>query len=544
MIAQALTGLLLHLVAFSAAAPLAGPTVTLDSATVSGTSWGKTSKFLGIPFAQPPVGDLRFRLPQSLPSYQSNFNATNYGLSCMQQALTLPIVKGAAAEFSNQLLNSVFNKIVPNSEDCLTLNVVKPASATPSSKLPVVVWIYGGGFQIGSTSLNDGAIIVSRSIAMGSPVVYVSMNYRLSGFGFLPGKEVGEAGVANLGLHDQREALRWVQKYISQFGGDPAKVTIWGESAGAISISLHMLANGGDTQGLFRGAFMQSGAPIPIGDITHGQKYYDSLVTDTGCSGAADTLQCLRSVPYASLKAAINKSPGLFSYQSLNLAWLPRTDGVLLAEDPQKLVRQGKIANIPYVIGNCDDEGTLFSLSTLNVTSEDQVKTYLKDIFFVGTPDEQLDQLLNAYPRDITQGSPFDSGILNAISPQFKRISAIIGDGVFQAPRRWLLQHTVGKQNIWGFVHKRLKVVPILGSFHTSDLLDVYGGGEMADYLIRFVNTLDPNGSGALQWPQYTSQDRNLMTFRDGLIPLAITQDNFRKEGMDILTTITLARPI
>ena len=83
--------------------------------------------------------------------------------------------------------------------------------------------------------------------------------------------------------------------------------------------------------------------------------------------------------------------------------------------------------------------------------SEDQVKTYMRNIFFMGTPDEQLDQLLSAYPRDVTQGSPFDTGILNAISPQFKRIAAIIGDGVFQAPRRWLLQHTFGKQNIWEF---------------------------------------------------------------------------------------------
>lgn len=89
----------------------------------------------------------------------------------------------------------------------------------------------------------------------------------------------------------------------------------WGESAGAISASLQMLANGGNTEGLFRGAFMESGAPIPVGDITNGQKYYDALVKDTGCSGATDTLQCLRTVPYAALKAAINNSPGIFDYQ-------------------------------------------------------------------------------------------------------------------------------------------------------------------------------------------------------------------------------------
>lgn len=98
----------------------------------------------------------------------------------------------------------------------------------------------------------------------------------------------------------------------------------WGESAGAISVALHMVANNANTEGLFRAGFMESGSPIPVGDITNGQKYYDFLVKDTGCSGASDTLACLRTVPYATLKASINKTPGIFSFQSLNLAWLDR----------------------------------------------------------------------------------------------------------------------------------------------------------------------------------------------------------------------------
>lgn len=146
----------------------------------------------------------------------------------------------------------------------------------------------------------------------------------------------------------EREALRWVQKYISTFGGDPTKVTMfvrllpyhqycfctymemlifflptpcsllsysWGESAGAISIALHMLTNGGDTEGLFRGAFMESGSPIPVGDITGGQPYYDDLVERTGCSGSSDTLECLRGVEYQTLLDAVNQSPSIFSYQ-------------------------------------------------------------------------------------------------------------------------------------------------------------------------------------------------------------------------------------
>ena len=129
-----------------------------------------------------------------------------------------------------------------------------------------------------------------------------------------------------------------------------------------------MVTNGGNTEGLFRGAFMQSGSPIPVGDITHGQKFYDALVAETGCTGASDTLQCLREVPYDKLMDAVNESPGIFAYQvghlmkvfylytniqkqSLALSWLPRADGVFLTGPPQELVSQGSVASIPFVTG-------------------------------------------------------------------------------------------------------------------------------------------------------------------------------------------------
>ncbi|KAG5654308.1 hypothetical protein H0H81_004727 [Sphagnurus paluster] len=493
-----------------AAAPLAAPTVKLDAATVTGTSSGRLSKFLGIPFAQPPTGDLRFRLPQPIPAYTGNFAATKYGLSCTQQSLSLPILTGLAAEAVDYIVNSIFGLIVPDSEDCLTINVIAPATATPKSKLPVIVWMFGGGYELGGTAMYDGGVIADRSITLGIPAIYVSMNYRLTGFGFLGGKEVKEAGVGNLGLQDQREALRWIQKYIGAFGGDPTKVTIWGESAGAISVGLHMVANNGDNEGLFRAGFMQSGSPIPVGDITNGQKYYDAIVSQTGCSGSADTLDCLRKVPYNTLKAAVNKSPGIFSYQSLDIAWLPRADGKFLTDNPQQLVLDGKVANIPFITGDCDDEGTLFSLSTLNVTTDAKFRDYLKTYFLRQVPDADIDKLLKLYPSDITAGSPYDTGVLNALTPQFKRMASFFGDGV-----------------------------------HASDILNVYAGGGMADYLIRFAANLDPNAKTGLQWPKYTTQTRKLFTFTDGLlIGGQITEDTFRKDAMAHLTKITLEHPL
>ncbi|CAA7261544.1 unnamed protein product [Cyclocybe aegerita] len=528
MLSRFLIALAFQAAFFTTAAPAGAPIISLDGGTFTGVAVGSTERFLGIPFAKPPVGNLRYRLPQANAPYQGSYDATSFGPSCPQKSTGIPVLIGLTSQAA-EVVDSVYKKISPDAEDCLTLNVIKPASTTPTSKLPVLIWIFGGGFDSGSPTIYDGTTIVARSITLGTPVIYVSMNYRLAGFGFLPGKEVKAAGVGNLGLQDQRQAFRWVQKYITQFGGDPTKVTIWGESAGAISVSLHMVANGGNTEGLFRAAFMQSGAPIPVGDIANGQESYDTLVSDTGCSDASDTLACLRTVPYGALKAAIDKSPRLFDYQPLRLSWLPRTDGVFLTDNPQRLVQQGKVAKIPYVTGNCDDEGTLFSLSSLNVTTESQLKSYAKTIFLPGATNEEIEQLATLYPGDITEGSPFDTGVLNAITPQIKRIAAFQGDGIFQAPRRWMLQNTLpSNPNVWVFLSKRMKFLPVLGSVHASDI----------------PNVLDPNGKSGFQWPKYTLGSRQLLTFLDGFIPLTITSDTYREASMNYLTNITLTYPV
>ncbi|KAM5540854.1 hypothetical protein V8D89_005498 [Ganoderma adspersum] len=507
----------------------AAPSVKLDDGTFVGDSDGDVDKFLGIPFAKPPTGNLRFNLPVAAGPYSGTHTVTEFGPACPQQAFQHSISGGLPKEVTDFIPDGIYQDVGLSAEDCLSINVVVPAGTKSGTKLPVVVWIYGCGFEVGGTRTYDGGAIVKRSIELNEPVVYVSMNYRVSAFGFLASKEVKDAGVGNLGLQDR----------------DPSKVTIWGESAGAISVGLHLLANGGDTEGLFHGAFMQSGAPIPVGDITNGQADYDSLVAATGCSGASDTLQCLRKVHFNKLKAAVDKTPNVFSYQSLHQTWLPRADGVLLTDAPQNLVQQGKIANVPFVIGNCDDEGTLYSLSTLNLTTRSDLENYIKENYLPGAADSDIDTVLRVYPDNPSQGSPFDTGFKNLLSAQYKRIAAIQGDLIFQAPRQFFLEHTAGKQPTWSFLSKRFKSTRYLWSAQGADVSVVYSGGDMTAYLVHFVNKLDPNGQGATPWPKYTLDSRKVLAFQDStFFPVTVIKDDYRVEGFNILTKLSLQSPM
>ncbi|KAJ6529348.1 carotenoid ester lipase precursor [Mycena capillaripes] len=520
------------------------PTVRLDDATVTGVANGTLHKFLGIPYVKPPIGPLRLHLPQPIPRYTKNFAAKAYGPICPQQAQTLVLPDDVPEIVREEFAGIGGPSPLPISEDCLTVNVIAPASATPKSKLPVVVWIYGGGFEIGFPSSTDGSILVNQSIGLGSPVVYVSLNYRLNVFGFLASKEVREAGLGNLGLRDQRQALRWVQQYITQFGGDPSKVTLWGESAGAISTSLQMVTNGGNNEGLFRSAIMDSGAPLWLGDITHGQQYYDQIVNDVGCASSSDTLDCLRNAPFEALMRATNSTPNLFVYQALAEAWIPRVDGDFLKDDPQRLVMRGSVADVPMINGVNDDEGTLFSFSTLNITTPEELATYLQTFYVPAASAAEIEHVLSFYPSDPAAGSPFNTSDQNTLTPQFKRIAAILGDLSFQGPHRLFLQARSDLQPTYSYLYKRGKATPFLGASHGTELTNAYGGGDLGAFFIRFVATLNPSAPHAvLKWPKYTTKSPDLLTFLDGAVPLAITQDDYRVEAIRAMNELLLKHP-
>ncbi|KAI0656620.1 carotenoid ester lipase precursor [Cubamyces menziesii] len=516
------------------------PTVTLDEATVIGTSNDSITSFFGIPFAEPPVNELRLRLPKPITSYNGTINATVPATQCLQMApglrsdLPVNILQVMAEYFGADTTPSE----VPQNEDCLSISVQVPVGTSPDDKLPVLVQFFGGGFTYGSTAQNPGDAVVRRSVEMGQPIIYANMNYRVGVFGFLGGKEVKEAGVGNLGLQDQRAALQWIQKYISIFGGDPDKVTIWGQSAGAISVGLQMVANNGDNEGLFRGAIMESGSPLPTGDTELQQPSYDTVVQHAGCAGEADTLKCLRGVSADTLMAAAEAVPNLFDYPGLAQAWAPRADGVFLEAPPQHLVLSGKVADVPLISGNALDEGTIFATGSFNVTTDDEFQNFIHDHFFSNMSKAALAPLFDLYPNDPAAGSPFGTGIANQLAPQYKRMAAI--QGILSSKLQGVSSWSRGPSS------SLRGLIP-----HGSDFGPVRVGNDLTDYVIQFTTTLNPNGvsnaigssNRTIEWPQYDPVNRSILRLVDGDEPLKIGQDTDRLEAMAGLTAYTIAQP-
>ncbi|EAW13601.1 putative extracellular lipase [Aspergillus clavatus NRRL 1] len=538
-------------VILAAPAKQAVPTVTIASpkATVLGSS-GAVEKFNAIPFAQPPTGSLRLKPPQLIQTSLGTVDGTGSAKSCPQFFFSTDNTEFPGSVTGLLINNPLFQKITNAGEDCLTLNVARPAGTTPDSKLPVLVWIYGGGFELGGTSTYDGTALVASSIALDMPVVFVAMNYRVGGFGFLPGKEILADGAANLGLLDQRLALQWVADNIAAFGGDPDKVTIWGESAGSISVFDHMILYDGDHtykgKPLFRGAMMNSGSAIPADpvDSVKGQQVYDAVVDHAGCSSAADTLECLRALDYTDFLNAANAVPGILSYRSVALSYLPRPDGKVLTDSPDKLGKAGKYAPVPFIIGDQEDEGTLFALFQSNITTTRQVVDYLGKYFFYGASRAQLEELVATYPDVTTDGSPFRTGIFNNWYPQFKRLAALLGDLTFTLTRRAYLKYaTEIKPDLpcWSYISSYDYGTPIMGTFHASDILQVfygilpnYASRAFHTYYLSFVYDLDPNArrGNLMEWPQWNKGQQVMQIFNNRGALLA---DDFRNDTYNFI---------
>jgi len=529
----------------------AAPTVAIPfpSATIVGSTSGivPVDVFNGIPFAQPPTGSLRLKPPQSLTSALGVVTATGTPQACPQMYFSDDTSDFPTGVLGVLLDTPLFQTITNAGEDCLTINVIRPAGIAASAKLPVLFWIFGGGFELGSTAMYDGSSLVSGSVLEGRPIIFVAVNYRVGGFGFLGGSEILADGSANLGLLDQRLGLQWVQDNIASFGGDPTKVTIWGESAGAISVLDQMVLYDGDNtykgKPLFRAAIMDSGSIIPT-DPTDGAKaqaVYDTVVKNSGCAGASSTLDCLRSVDYETLLGATNSLPGILSYTSVALSYLPRPDGTALTLSPDVLVSQGKYAKVPLIVGDQEDEGTLFALFQSNISTTAQVINYLSTVFFADATEAQITSLVDTYPNDQSAGSPFRTLLLNDWYPQFKRLAAILGDLTFTLTRRVFLNTVATEVPSWSYLSSYDYGTVILGSFHAGDILQVfygilpnYASASIHDYYLSFIYTMDPNnGSSFMEWPQW-SESKQLMNFN--ALNAVLLTDDFRSDTYDWIT--------
>ncbi|KJA16236.1 hypothetical protein HYPSUDRAFT_147970 [Hypholoma sublateritium FD-334 SS-4] len=332
--------------------------------------------FLGVRYAASPTGTLRFRAAQT-PAFTSGVQTAS-----AQPAMCLQAGAGSAA--STPLRNSTSSDVVSRateslapSEDCLFLNVFVPGSDIVRQKsLPVVFWIHGGGYVGGSASQFTGNDILRES---GGGVVLVIIQYRLGLFGFLPGQKVKDGGQLNAGLQDQQFALKWAQEHITKFGGDPTKVTIWGQSAGAGSVIQHLVANGGrTTPPLFRAAITSSTflpSQYSFNDRIP-ESLYSQAVSQTNCTSAKDTLECLRAADVNTLQAANTEinSIGFFG----TFVFVPVVDGTFITERPTETIRKG-VLNAKFLLSVTNTfEGTAFvNQATANTVETSQFVTQL-----------------------------------------------------------------------------------------------------------------------------------------------------------------------
>jgi carboxylesterase type B len=262
-----------------------------------------------------------------------------------------------------------------------------------------------------------------------------------------------------------------------------------------------------------------------------------------GCSASSDTLACLRTVPYTTFLDAANSVPGIFSYFTVNLSYLPRPDGKSLTASPDILIKTGEYAKVPFIVGDQEDEGTFFGLFTPNLTTTNELSTYLSTIFFNNASPAQIDELVNTYQTTTKDGSPFRTGLLNNLYPQFKRVSAILGDLTFTLTRRFFLdiasQVNPGVPS-WSYLATYDYGTPILGTYHGSDILQVFNGilpnnaaKTIRGYYYSFIYDLDPNeGNGLMEWPQW-SAGKKLVNF--GRNVNSYINDSFRGDTYQLL---------
>lgn len=465
--------------------------VSIDTGQIQGSTKAGVTSFKGIPYAAPPVGSLRWMPPQPAAKWQGVRQAEHFGHDCMQ----VPSI------FSNS-----------PAEDCLYANVW--VSADHGKNLPVMVWIYGGAWVVGGSSLSffDGAQLARKG------VVFVSFNYRLGRFGYFAfpalTKESKDGLLGNYGYLDQIAALKWVQRNIAAFGGDPHNVTIFGQSAGGFAV--HMLMTSPLAKGLFQRAIAQSGGGGFMHDSTglsegmNGRPSAEQIgvafARSKGIDGVGpEALQKLRALPADAILDGLTAENVL----STNATYAgPMFDGKTIVGNPPVLYQEGKYQHVPMIVGATNGDA---SIST-------------------ATNQEELFAPFGADAKAAEKA--YDA----AASKNFSALRDEVGrDELFVGPARFVAQ-TLSSQSdpVWEY---RFSYVPVLARVkvkaapHGGETPFVFDGKKwfivpllpadkkmaqkMSTYWTNFAKTGNPNGAGLPDWPSYISSKDMLMDFSE-----------------------------
>lgn len=491
----ALAAAALAVLASAPAVASAQTLVTLDDGGVQGHLNDGTREFLGIPYAAPPVGSLRFAPPAAPTPWGTTLDASVYPPGCSQ----LPTLTNSDTRIEN--------------EDCLYLNVWTPETM-PADPLPVMVWFHGGSNTSGSISdfvpfpgYETSRLYDGHTLSKVGNVIVVTVNYRLNVFGFfglteLAGEDPAYPYSGNQGLLDQRRALQWVRDNIAQFGGNPANVTIFGESAGAFDVCAHVVSP--LSRGLFHKAISQSGGcSVGVATKEDSAAAAQIIANELGCGTgtASEKLACLRAVPTADL---LDAGP-LVSLvaEGTNLAL--SVDGGFLPEHPRDTLDSGDLPKIPWILGANSDEGTLFSIGAAELTESEYSAELLARY---GSLASQVEAL---YPAT-RFGTPLDTLI---------RVDgdATLVCSTYDVAKRFTAQ---GRK---AFTYNFNRVPPLLfiaaldlGAFHGLELGYVFGSAgaptvmdaklstHVQNYWTSFATKSKPRSEFGVKWPKFKSK--------------------------------------
>ena len=481
---------------------------------------GKVQEFLGIPYAAPPVGQLRWKEPQPVTPWKGVRKAAEFGARCMQGPI-----------YSDM---KFFDR--GPSEDCLYLNVWTPAKAA-AEKLPVMVWIYGGGFQAGATSepRQNGEFLAHKG------VVVVSMNYRLGIFGFFAHpeltKESPHYASGDYGLMDEAAALQWVKRNIAAFGGDASNITIFGESAGSFSVCAQMaspLARGAIAQAIGEsGAFF--GRTLPAKTLMAAEADGAKFGTEVG----ADSLAKLRAMPAQALLDAVMKGD--------HSRFGADVDGYFLPASPAEIYAKGEQAHVPLLAGWNRDEGSWQQFFDKEAaTRENYIAKVKKDY------GDQADEILKLFPADTEE--------------QMKESAARLSTADFIAYGTWKWMEMQDQTADLAVYRFEFDEAPPEGpdnqrddagklAYHSAEIEYVFGtlksknlpwtkedyalSEMMQTYWTNFARTGNPNGGGLPEWPRYDAQEKYAVMH---LKPMPEARPDEQREQYEAIDTAAAAK--